>query len=176
MQTFKNNKPTKTVHFPGASLEFVQVQKTAFHLELSLSSYLDRTCIVVVKRPKTGVFGSIKCLFILTGAAHGARSILSNTAGVIQGTTPPTSLIYFFMQITIKAIASSENKKHRPQSRAQFIRVISVTGGHLQSFYHFFHMTPMGDICWARLPRQGQRRRETLACGGVSDMMTRDTM
>ena len=66
-----------------------------------------------------------------------------NTMGVIQGTTPPTSLIYFFMQITIKAISSSENKKHRPQSRAQFIRVISVTGGHLQSFFHFFHMTPI---------------------------------
>ena len=64
----------------------------------------------MVKRPKTGVFGLIKCLFILTGAAHGASSIFSNTTGVIQGTTPPTSLIYFFMQITIKAITSSENK------------------------------------------------------------------
>ena len=120
------------------SSEFVQIKKEAFHLELSLGSYLDRTCNVVVKGPKTGVFGLIKCLFIVTGAAHGARSILSNTTGVIQGTTPPTSLIYFFMQITILAITSSENKKHRPQSRAQFIRVISVTGGHLQSFFHFF--------------------------------------
>ena len=73
---------------------------------------MDRTWNVVVKR-----------LFILTGVAHGAKSILSNTTGAIQGTTPPTSLIYFFMQITIKAITSSENKKHRPQSRAQFIRV-----------------------------------------------------
>ena len=72
----------------------------------------------------------------VTWSEHATRSIHAH--GVIQGTTPPTSLIYFFMQITIKAITSSENKKHRPQSRAQFIRVISVTGGHFQSFFHFF--------------------------------------
>ena len=44
------------------------------------------------------------------GPPCGASSILSNTTDVIQGTTHPKSLIYFFMQITIQAISSSENK------------------------------------------------------------------
>ena len=76
------------------------------------------------------------------------------------------------MQITIQAISSSENKKS-----ASF--QCSIHPSHFCHrrpspviFSFFFHMTPMGDIWWARLPQQGQRRRETLAGGGVSDMMT----
>ena len=87
--------------------------------------------------------------------------------GEIQGTTPPMSLIYFFMQITIKAMASPENKKHWPQSRAQFIQVISVTGGHLQSFFHFFHMTPMGRHMMGAPPPTGAvTERDTGMWGG----------
>ena len=109
------------------------------------------------------------------GPRRPARSILSNTTGVIQGTTPPTSLIYFFMQITIKAISSSEIKNISLNPELNSSESFQSQAAISSHFFIFFH-TPMGDICWARLPRQGQRRRETLACGGVSDMMTRDMM
>ena len=86
----------------------------------------------------------IKCLFILTGAAHGATEI--NTMRVIQGTTPPTSLIYFFMQITIKAISSSEIKNIGLNPELNSSESFQSQAAISSHFFIFFHMTPMGDI------------------------------
>jgi len=66
--------------------------------------------------------------------------------GEIQGTTPPMSLIYFFMQITIQAITSSENKNIGLNPELNSSESFQSPAAISSHFFIFFHMTPMGDI------------------------------
>ena len=78
---------------------------------------------------------------------HPCHQINHVTTGVIQGTTPPTSLIYFFMQITILSIASSENKNIGLNPVLISSESFQSQAAIFSHFFIFFHMTPMGDIC-----------------------------